>query len=58
MNATLDHPICIATDFGFTPSSSRMQVQVWRVAACQFVSGKPALLKRLYFDNLYPELFA
>jgi hypothetical protein len=46
MKATLDQPICMATDLGLTPSSRRMQVQVWRVAACQFVFGKPAFLRR------------
>src|SRR5918998_1470511 len=42
MNATELHPICMAMDFGFTLSRSKMHVQVWRVAACQVVSGSPA----------------
>jgi hypothetical protein len=45
MNATGLQPVCMVTDLGFTPFSSRMRVQVWRVAACQCVSGRPARIR-------------
>jgi hypothetical protein len=35
MKATLDQPICMATDLGLTPSSERMQVQEWPTSLTQ-----------------------